>query len=105
IIFSVKGGRLKAPDVRELRGVMDRENAEMAVLISLEEPTSLMEKEAATAGFYTSPWNTKHPRLQLLTIEQLLDGKQIDYPAPRQTNVTLKRARALRVDPKNHRLF
>jgi Adenine specific DNA methylase Mod len=105
VILSVKGGHLKAQDVRDLRGVMERERAEMAVLISLEESTSLMQKEAATAGFYTSPWNTKHQRLQLLTIEQLLDGKGVDYPAPRQTNVTLKKARGLKTDPKNRHLF
>ena len=36
---------------------------------------------AAGAGFYESPgWGRKFPRLQLLTVTQLLDGKRIDYP-------------------------
>jgi hypothetical protein len=35
---------------------MDREKADMRVLISMDEPSSLMRKEAASAGFYTSPW-------------------------------------------------
>lgn len=43
------------------------------------------------ASRYASPgWNTKHPRLQILTIAQLLDGKQIDYP--HVTGVTFKKA-------------
>ena len=50
-----------------------------------------MRKEAASAGFYKSAWG-KHPRLQLLTIEELLGGKGIDYPPSEQVNVTLKRA-------------
>ena len=90
IILSVKGGKLKATDVRDLRGVVEREKAEIGVLISPDEPTGPMRREAASAGFYTSPWG-KHPRLQLLTIEELLDGKRIDRP-PLQTSTTFKRA-------------
>jgi len=44
---------------------------------------------AAAAGFYKSPWGS-HPRLQILTVADLLDAKQIDYP--RLANVTLKKA-------------
>jgi len=61
------------------------------VLISMAKPTRDMRKEAASAGFYKSAWG-KHPRLQLLTIEELLSGKGIDYPPSEQVNVTLKRA-------------
>ena len=46
---------------------------------ALETPTSPMRREAASAGSYKSPWG-KHPRIQLLTIEDLLGGKSIDYP-------------------------
>ena len=52
IIFSVKGGKLKATDVRDLRGVIDREKADIGVLLSFEPPTQLMRTEAASAGFY-----------------------------------------------------
>ena len=43
------------------------------------------EVEAAGAGFYESPWGTRHPRLQILTMADLLDvaifsGKGIDMP-------------------------
>jgi hypothetical protein len=42
-----------------------------------------MRKEAAEAAFFQtkSLANTKHPRLQLLTIQDLLAGKKIDMPA------------------------
>ena len=56
------------------------EQAEIGVLISLREPTQLMRTEAASAGFYTSPWG-QHPKIQLLTIAELLAGKRIDMPA------------------------
>jgi len=90
IILSVKAGHVTVSQLRDLRGVLDREKADMGVLISLEEPTGPMRKEAANAGFYTSPWGT-HARLQLVTVEDLLTGKTIDRP-PIQTSLTFKRA-------------
>jgi DNA modification methylase len=93
IIFSVKGGHLKATDLRDLRGVIEREGAAIGVLVSLNDPTTPMRKEAASAGFYTSPWDQKkYPRLQIRTIRELLDGKDIEYPARAQTNVTHRKA-------------
>jgi site-specific DNA-methyltransferase (adenine-specific) len=77
IIFSVKAGKLHANYLRDLRGVLDREKADMGVLISLEDATGPMRKEAASAGFYASPWG-KHARLQLITVEDLLTGKNIE---------------------------
>ena len=90
IILSVKAGKLHAPYVRDLRGVVDREKAVIGVLLTLDEPTKAMRTEAASAGFYTSPWG-KHPRLQILTVEDLLTGKGIDRP-PAQASATFKRA-------------
>jgi len=101
IILSVKAGKTGPPHVRDLRGVVEREQAQGAVmgaLLTLQDPTPEMVKEAATAGFYHSPWGTKHPKLQLLTAEQLLGGRGLSYPAPGQTNVTLRKTE--RAQPK-----
>jgi len=84
VIISVKSGeKVTVSQLRDLRGVIDREDAEIGVLISMAKPTGAMRKEAASAGFYKSRWG-KHPRLQLLTIEELLGGKGIDYPSTRE---------------------
>jgi hypothetical protein len=91
IILSVKAGHLVPNFLRDLRGVIDREEAQIGVLLSFEEPTSGMRAEAASAGFYESPWG-KHPRLQMLTVAQLLDGRSIDYPHVTGGNVTHRRA-------------
>jgi DNA modification methylase len=91
IIFSVKAGHVTVSQVRDLRGVIDREKAAIGVLISFEEPTSAMRKEAASAGFFETPWG-KHPRLQLLTVGELLDGRTVDYPRATNANQTFKRA-------------
>lgn len=93
IIFSVKSGGVTVKDVRDLRGVIEREKAEIGVLITLEEMTKPMRSEAATAGFYESPgWKKKYPRLQILTVGQLLEGKGVAYPPSQQVNVTFKKA-------------
>jgi DNA modification methylase len=92
IVFSVKGGEHLVPNfVRDLRGVIERDKAEIGVLISFEEPTAGMRAEAAEAGFYTSPWG-KHARIQLRTVGELLAGKGIDYPHVTGANVTHRRA-------------
>jgi hypothetical protein len=90
VVLSVKAGHVTVSHLRDLRGVIEREKAEIGVLLCIEEPTGPMRKECANAGFYTSPWG-QHSRLQILTIEDLLTGKTIDRP-PLQTSVTFKRA-------------
>ncbi len=80
IILSVKGGHTSVKDLRDLRGVLDREKAEIGVLITLEEATKPMRTEATGAGFYVSPASRRYPRLQVLTIKELLEGTGIDYP-------------------------
>lgn len=91
VVISVKSGKTGVKHVRDLRGVVERENAEIGVLITLQNPTKPMSKEAASAGFYNSPWG-KHPRIQILTIDELLEGAEIDYPPITGSNVTYKRA-------------
>lgn len=88
IVFSVKSGKTGVAHVRDLRGVIERENAAIGVLITLRKPTKEMRTEAARAGFYESPWGigdyTKHPRLQIYTVSELLvDGKVPDFPRAR----------------------
>ncbi len=99
IILSVKAGHLTAAHVRDLRGVIEREKAQMGVLLCMEDPTKAMRAEAASAGFYESPgWFKKFPRLQILTIDELLAGKGIDCPPSRQGNVTFRRAPTARAE-------
>jgi DNA modification methylase len=91
VIISVKSGHVDVGDVRDLRGVVEREKVVIGVLITLEDPTGPMKREAASAGFYDSPWG-KHPRLQILTIEELLGNNGIDMPPIRPGGTTFKQA-------------
>jgi site-specific DNA-methyltransferase (adenine-specific) len=93
VIIAVKGGNTGPAHVRDLLGVVESEKAAIGVLITMHETTKPMRTAAAAAGFYHSPWGRKqHPKIQILTIEELLGGAAIDMP-PHQTNVTFKKAR------------
>jgi hypothetical protein len=50
-----------------------------------------MLREAAEAGLYKSTDETTYPRLQILTIQQILDGEQPKFP-PFARSVTFKQA-------------
>ena len=91
IILSVKAGKTGVAHVRDLRGVVQREQAAIGVFISLQEPTRAMRQEAASADPYHSPgWDQDYPGLQLLTVADLFAGKRIAYP--HMGNVTYQRA-------------
>ena len=94
IIVQVKSGHVKSGDVRDLVGTVDRESAAMGIFITLDAPTRDMITEAASAGFYHSPgWNQDYPRVQLLTIEQLLGGAEVKMPPPFGTFKQAERVR------------
>jgi site-specific DNA-methyltransferase (adenine-specific) len=81
VLVQVKSGHVKSGDVRDLVGTVQRENAAMGVFITLDEPTREMITEAASAGSYASPgWHKDYPRIQLLTIADLLHGAEVQMP-------------------------
>jgi adenine specific DNA methylase Mod len=93
VILSVKAGKTGSAHVRDLKGVLEREKAAIGVLISMQKPTSEMKTEAVTAGFYESAlWGQKYPKIQLLTVAELLAGKKIEMPPIKQVQATFKKA-------------
>jgi hypothetical protein len=95
IIVSVKGGaNVNVAMVRDLVGVLEREKAEIGLFVTLTPPTQPMLTEAAKAGFYSSPTLAgDFPRLQILTIEDLLTGRVRPlYPDLSQGGLTFKKA-------------
>ncbi len=87
VVVSVKGGHnVSVAQIRDLGHVIERDNAAIGVFLTLEPPTKPMLTEAAEKGFYHSPgWNKDYPRLQILTVEDLLSGKTVDLPPNLQT--------------------
>jgi site-specific DNA-methyltransferase (adenine-specific) len=71
--------------------VLDREKAQIGVFLCFEEPTKPMLREAAETGLYKSTDGTTYPKLQILTIDQILMGAQPEYPLYRR-DATFKKA-------------
>ncbi|MFD2609578.1 site-specific DNA-methyltransferase [Deinococcus taklimakanensis] len=108
VIVSVKAGRnLNPAMVRDLRGTVEREKAAIGVLLLAYAPTKGMLQEAARAGAYTWGGRT-FPKLQILTVEQLLSGEQpqlprgvvnVSYEQKAAKSLTGKRTRDRGADP------
>lgn len=83
IIVQVKGGGTGAKDIRDLLGTVENQKAVGGVLITLEKPTRAMRDEAASAGRFTSKlWQRDYPKVQIVTIEGLLNGtERVDAPS------------------------
>ena len=122
VVVQVKGGRVSSPQIRDLKGVVEREKAALGLFISLEVPTRDMKAEEASGGFYHSDlWQRDFAKIQLRTIDQLLAGQPLrpaappaviptgpPPPRPRRPATTNARPRRLvsitypRIDTNNH---
>ncbi len=81
VIVQVKSGKVKSGDIRDLKGTVEREKAAIGVFVTLEEPSREMLAEAVSAGFYESQaWTGPFPRIQILTIDELLKGADVKMP-------------------------
>lgn len=89
MMLQVKGGKHVRPtDVRDLRGVLEREaNAELAGFLSMAPPTKAMLSEAAEAGTYEYN-GVEYPRIQFLTVKDVLEDKR-DFHMPTKVNTKL----------------
>ena len=95
ILISVKGGENVGPAmVKDLIATLARDKADIGLFITLAPPTKAMLTESAAAGFYTSPNGKKYARLQLLTIEGLLDGTQRAEHPDYEPDTGFKKAKA-----------
>lgn len=88
VLVQVKSGHVTSRDIRDLRGTVEREGAAIGAFITLELPSRDMITEALSSGSYHSTtWHQDYPRIQILTVQDLLAGKTIDMPrsVPSQT--------------------
>lgn len=78
ITASVKGGDTVNPSmVRDLIGTVDNHHTEMGILIARVKPTKGMLETAARRGTYHWPFSgTDYPRIQIITVDDLLDGRR-----------------------------
>ncbi len=92
IIVQVKGGGVKRDDIATLLGDVNNQKAAGGVLITLEKASKPMVKEAIEAGKYKTKHFGEHHKIQILTVEGLLAGKE-RLDAPTQANPFAKAER------------
>jgi site-specific DNA-methyltransferase (adenine-specific) len=107
ILIQVKSGSVNSAMIRDLAGTLEREKAQMAVFVTLDPPSKPMITEAVSAGYYRGAGlfsEKQFPRIQIVTIGDLLRGKMPDLPV---TNVSLRHAAAASVkgDEKQLQMF
>lgn len=91
IVFQVKSGGVGRGDISKMNNDRQRENAELAVFLTLEEPTAGMKTEATAAGFYTHPnMGESIPRVQIVTVAEMLAGAQLKVPLALEVLKTAK---------------
>jgi len=101
-LVQVKSGHVKSGDVRDLKGTLERESAAMGIFVTLEDPSRDMLTEAVSAGFYHSPgWGRDFPKVQILTIAELLRGAGVNMPL---SQATFKQAERVK-DDNNPQIF
>ncbi len=106
-IVSVKGGEnVGVTMLKDLIATCLRQRAEIGLFVTLNAPTKPMIAEAAAAGFYTSPTGGKFPKIQILTIEGLLERKEAArYPNIDAGALTFKKAQLEHGTDTQHDLF
>ena len=91
-VVSVKGGNTNVAHIRDLKGVMERDKAAIGLFVTLEKPSKPMLKEAADAGEFKAGSGKTYPRIQVLTIEDLFNGKRAQVPDMAMGTLTFKKA-------------
>ncbi|MDR0305033.1 MAG: restriction endonuclease [Chitinispirillales bacterium] len=86
VLFSVKSGKVSVKDIRDFRGVLEREeNAVIGIFITLNNPTKDMINEAKEAGVYVNSSNNQpFDRIKIITTEQIINGERLYLPLPKR---------------------
>jgi site-specific DNA-methyltransferase (adenine-specific) len=108
IVVSVKGGdNVSVAMVRDFAHVIDREKAALGFFVTLADPTKHMMTEGVGTGYYTSPLTgAKFPKLQVLTVDGLLSGKErAEYPRMDAGGLTFKKAKREQAEPEQKKLI
>ena len=92
-VVQVKSGHVNSSMIRDLKGTVEREQAQIGIFITLDPPSRDMVTEAVSAGQYHSElWNKDYPCLQILSVEELLAGADAKIPPTPDNAAAFKKA-------------
>ncbi len=87
--FQVKGGKVQSKDIDALFGAITKHGYDMGVLLTRNKPTKPMLTSAMQLGNFEADYGYKYPKLQIMTLEEFFNGKQLNLP---KNNITFKSA-------------
>ena len=107
IIVSVKGGKnVGVTMVKDLIATVSQQKAAIGLFVTLTKPTKAMIKAAVKEGYYESPIGKSFPKIQILTIEELLNGTNAaHYPNLDAGGLTFKKAKKEEEKQHQHQLI
>ena len=94
-IVQVKSGNVTSSQVRDFKGTLEREKSDYGIFLTLEDPTEPMNREVVVAGHIKTEWNASIPKVQVFTINELLEGKQPEFPFPPNNYNTATRGKRI----------
>lgn len=90
IVVQVKGGSNLSPSIiRDLIGTVQKENADMGLLVSLHTPTKGMYQDANHAGDYKGK-ERLYKKIQIRTITELIEEDKL-FDLPYENPVTIQK--------------
>ena len=91
-LIEVKSGKVGIRNMREFIQVVGKRRAAIGAFVCFaEHVTRGMEKEAGECGYYNEEaFNKRHPKMQILTVQQILKGEVISMPF--ESAITFKSA-------------
>ncbi len=91
VLIEVKSGKVNVKNIREFIHVVNAQKASIGIFVCFQEQvTTPMEREAKRQGYYTpniemvGAYQTQFPKIQILTVEQILNGEQVKMPMTTQ---------------------
>jgi len=107
ILIEVKSGKAGVEKIRSFIETVNKMNAAFGAFVCFaEEVTEPMRKWAKQAGYFDAEvWGNKFDRIQIVTVEDLLAGKSVQFPVFQ--NITFKTATNIPIknENNNHSLF
>jgi hypothetical protein len=104
IIVHAQGGKNVTPHmIQELLETVEKEEAAIGLLITLHKPRLGIITDSVHAGSYESDlWKKQFLKIQIRTVEELLQGKSFDIP---QTYSLTKKAPRVKKQVETQRLL
>ena len=94
VLIEVKSGNVNVKNVREFIQVVNKRNSDLGVFVCFKEQvTQPMLKEAKQQGYFDEKhFGTRIDKIQILTVDDLLEGKEINLPVGLYKKTTFKEA-------------